>query len=132
MVLIDSSVLIDFLKHKKNTGVDKFSNILDLNISFGITSNIYQELLQGAADEPEFQTLKKYLNTFTFYSLKDEKESFASAAKIYFRCRQKGFVIKSSIDLLIVQTALEHNLKLLHSDKDFENIQKVITELRFW
>ncbi|HEY3276329.1 MAG TPA: PIN domain-containing protein [Syntrophorhabdaceae bacterium] len=46
-------------------------------------------------------------------------------------CRKKGITIRSTIDCLIAQTVLEHNLILLHSDDDFNAISKVIP-LRFW
>ena len=73
MVLVDTSVLIDFLKDKNNAKTNKFDTIFDLNIPFGITSHIYQELLQGSATQKDFNTLKKYLDTFTIYSPRDQK-----------------------------------------------------------
>ncbi len=32
MILVDTSVLIDFLKNKRNDGTDKFNRILELSI----------------------------------------------------------------------------------------------------
>lgn len=132
MILVDTSVLIDFLRNKTNEAVEKFNTVLDLKIPFGITSQIYQELLQGTESEHDFQTLKKYLDTWTFYSPKDEKKTYAQAAHLYFHCRRHGVTIKSSVDCLIVQLAIEYNLKVLHNDKDFDHIKKVIPELQFW
>ena len=82
-------------------------------------------MLQGVKTEKDFIKLKKYLETQKFYFLKDEKESYASAAKIYFRCRKKGFTVGSTIDCLIAQTAIENNLFLLHNDSDFDRITEV-------
>jgi len=59
------------------------------------------------------------------YELKDKRESYASAAKIYFRCRKKGVTINSTIDCLIAQTAIENNSYLLQNDSDFDNIARV-------
>jgi predicted nucleic acid-binding protein len=56
----------------------------------------------------------------------DERESYASAAKIYFKCRKKGITISSTIDCLIAQSAIENNLFLLHNDSDFDRISKVV------
>jgi hypothetical protein len=61
----------------------------------------------------------------------DPVESFAQAAKIYFQCRRKGITVRSTIDCLIAQTAIEHNLLLLHDDRDYEGIASVIP-LRFY
>lgn len=122
MVLVDTSVMIGYLQWEENHAILRFQYILDNNIPFGINSLIYQEVLQGVKTEKDFDKTKKYLDTQRFYSLKDEKESYASAAKIYFRCRKKGFTIRSTIDCLIAQTAIEYNLLLLHNDSDFDNI----------
>ena len=126
MVLVDTSILIDYLKGANNAAVRKFQFVLDNGIPFGINSFIYQELLQGVKTEKDFQKLKQYLDTQTFYNLKDSRESFAQAARIYFLCRKKGITLSSTIDCLIVQTVLEHDLYLLHNDKDFERIRKVV------
>ena len=132
MILVDTSVLIDYLKGKNNSATDKLNTIIELNIPFGITSQIHQELLQGTKTQKDFDILKKYLNTFTFYLPKDEKLSYEEAAHIYFLCRKEGMTIRSSIDCLIIQIMREHNLKLLHNDKDFDNIKKVIPGLDFF
>jgi predicted nucleic acid-binding protein len=126
LILVDTSVMIDYLTGNENDAIYKFQYILDNNIPFGITPFIYQEVLQGVKTEKDFDTAKRYLDTQRFYSLKDEKESFASAAKIYFKCRKKGITINSAIDCLIAQTAIENNLFLLHNDSDFHNIAKVV------
>ena len=126
MVLVDTSVLISYLQGNENNAVLKFQYIIDNNIPFGINSLIYQEVLQGVKTEKDFDKTKRYLDTQRFYSLKDEKESYASAAKIYFRCRKKGLTIGSTIDCLIAQTAIENNLFLLHNDSDFDDIAKVV------
>jgi len=117
--------MIGYLQGKENDAVLRFQYILDNNIPFGINYSIYQEVLQGVKTEKDFDKVKKYLDTQRFYSLKKEKESYASAAKIYFKCRKKGITISSTIDCLIAQTAIENNLFLLHNDSDFDNIAKI-------
>ena len=126
MVLVDTSVLIDYLRGKENEATGKFQHILDASIPFGINSFIYQELLQGVRTEEEFNLLKQYLDTQRFYRLRDERESFAQAARIYFECRKRGLMISGTIDCLIAQTAIENNLLLLHNDSDFEKIAEVV------
>jgi predicted nucleic acid-binding protein len=126
MILVDTSVLIDFFKGADNEGCDKFRKILQRDIPFGINSFIFQEVLQGARSEKEYDLLKSHLETQRFYHLKEPIASYAQAAKIYVDCRQKGITARSTIDCLIVQTALEHDLFLLHNDNDFNDIAKNI------
>jgi len=126
MILIDTSVLIDFFKGHKSDSCQKFELILRQDIPFGINSFIFQEVLQGAKSDREYKTLKKYLETQRFYHPKDPIDSFAQAARIYFDCKKKGITIRSTIDCLIAQIALEHDLFLLHNDNDFNAMTAVI------
>lgn len=48
MILVDTSVLVNFLKGHNNEAVQTFDNILDSGIPYGINDYIYQELLQGS------------------------------------------------------------------------------------
>jgi predicted nucleic acid-binding protein len=131
MILVDTSVLIQFFKGINSEGAKKFSIVLQRKIPFGINSLIFQEVLQGAGSEKEYLILKKYLESQRFYHLKDPVDSFAKAAKIYLDCRKKGITIRSTIDCLIAQTALENGLVLLHEDNDFDLMSKVIP-LKFY
>ena len=122
MILVDSSVLIDFLKGRKNISAKKLEEIIERNIPFGITSFIYQEILQGAKTLSEFNLLQEYLSTQVFYHPIDKIKSYENSAKLFFNLRRKGITIRSTIDCLIVQIAKENNLFLLHNDKDFKQI----------
>jgi predicted nucleic acid-binding protein len=132
MILVDTSVLIDFFKGATNESAQKFSSILKKKIPFGINAFIYQEILQGAKSEKEYELLKRYLMDLQFYYPKHPVDSFEKAARIYFDCRKKGITIRSTIDCIIAQTAIEHNLLLLHNDKDFEAMSGVIPSLKFY
>lgn len=125
MVLVDTSILIDYLRGTDNDAVGRFQQILDNNIPFGISPLTYLEVLQGTRTEKDFTTVKSYLETHRFFGLLDEKESYAAAARIYFDCRKKGITINSSVDCLIAQTAIENDLALLHNDVDFDRMRKV-------
>ena len=105
MILVDTSVLIDFFKGVKNPTKLSLKSILEQDIPFGITSLIYQEVLQGAKSEKEYADLKKYLISQRFFHPQDPIDTFAKAAGIYFRCRKKGITVRSTVDCLIAQIA---------------------------
>ena len=126
MILVDTSVLVDFFKDTKNDPVSCFVDIIKKKIPFGITSVIYQELLQGAKTKKEYTLLNEYLSCQHFFHPKDTVASYEKAAMIYFVCRKKGITVRSTIDCLIAQIAMEHNLFLLHNDKDFEQMAPII------
>ena len=125
MILVDSSVLIDFLEGRENSPVSHFIEVLDRGIPFGISPITILEVLQGAATEKDFSTLREYLGSQTVYGLIGGLESYAEAAKIFFDLRRKGMSVRSSMDCLIAQTAIEHGLHLLHNDSDFDRIAQV-------
>jgi pilT protein domain protein len=132
MILVDTSVLISYLKNRKNKSSEQFEYILDRKIPYGINMFIYQEVLQGAKNIAEYNLLKEYFETVPFYYLKHGKNSYEQAARMNIQCRAKGITVRSTIDLLIAQTAIENDLYLLHDDNDFMNMAKVIKELKLY
>jgi predicted nucleic acid-binding protein len=132
MILVDTSVIIDYFKGKNNIGTEKFQYILDHEIEFGITILIYLELLQGSKDDNEFIKLKEYLETQKFYDIQNGKKSYEDASILYIKCRKKGYTVRSTIDLIICQIAIENELYLLHNDKDFDEILKVNKNLKIY
>ncbi|GHV04807.1 twitching motility protein PilT [Campylobacterota bacterium] len=118
-------------------GIDKPQyNILDelivQGIRFGINHHIYMELLQGTKTEREFEQLREYLGSLPFYELKYGEKSYEKAAQLHIKCRQNGVTIRSTIDLIIAQTAIENELYLLHNDADYANMAKVIPQLKIY
>ncbi len=132
MILVDTSVLVDYFRGTDDEKVRVFDSVLAEGIPFGINDFTYQELLQGSRNEGEFRKLKEYLETIPFFHLLYGKESYEKAAYLSFRCRKAGVTIRSTIDALIAEIAIENDLYLLHNDKDFENMSRCITGLKIW
>ncbi len=130
MVLVDTSVWIDFINGKKTEQVAYLDGLLDNPLTIGLTELIYLEILQGSKDQQSFDQFKAYFSGQNFYSFDDELKSHTAAAQIYFDCRKKGITIRSTIDCLIAQCAIENDLVLLHNDKDFIQIAKLVKDLR--
>jgi len=99
-------------------------------MAVGITDLIFMEILQGAKSEAGFKKLQRYFSTQQFYRFEDPQSSHEAAALIFFSCRRKGITVRSSIDCLIAQCALENELILLHHDKDFKRLEKIVPQLR--
>jgi predicted nucleic acid-binding protein len=132
MVLVDTSVLIGYLRGHESDAADAFDDLQEQNAPWGISAFTYQEILQGAADEKELKAIQEYLDTQNIYFLQGGRFSHADAARTFYKCRRAGLTPRSIIDCLIAQTAVEHNLRLLHQDRDFEAIAKVEPKLKFF
>jgi predicted nucleic acid-binding protein len=131
LILVDTSVLIDFIEGRENAAAARFREVLDRDIPFGISPISCLEILQGARSEKDFRVLHEYLGNQAMYDLVQGTESYIEAAKISFHLRKKGMAVGSSIDCLIAQTAIEHGLYLLHNDSDFDRIARV-SQLKIW
>lgn len=126
---MDTSVWIDYLGGAETEVTDRFTEILNWGHTVGLTGAIYQEVVQGVSSREEFERTAEYLGSLTFYHPREPIESYREAAFIYFRCHRAGVTIRSAIDCLIARVAIEHDLLLLHDDRDFENMADVIPEI---
>jgi predicted nucleic acid-binding protein len=130
MILVDTSVLVNYLKGKHDAKTRIFASALKSDIPYGISAYTYLEVLQGARDENEFATLKEYLGSQKIYFLPETAQTYEKAARMYFDMRRKGITLRSTIDILIACTAMHYRLALLHSDHDFDNMAKAMPELK--
>jgi len=124
LILIDTSAFIEFLNHTGSPFDKELEHLITNEEDLAIADVTITEILQGIKDDKEFNEIKKSLLAFPVYSFKGV-DSYIAAAELYRKCRKKGLTVRSTIDLLIAQIALEHNLILLHNDDDFESIAKV-------
>jgi predicted nucleic acid-binding protein len=131
MVLVDTSVWIDFVRGRATGAVERLQAALDHGVSVALTSFIYQELLQGADSERSMRELEAYFGGQRFLHPVDPIASHARAARLFFDCRRKGRTVRSTVDCLIAQIAIEHDVALLHDDRDFAEIASVAPKLRF-
>jgi predicted nucleic acid-binding protein len=130
MILVDTSVLINYLK---GGGEDKtllFGAVLSRGVPFGISSYTFQEVLQGAKSDTEFELLKEYLCTQRIYRIPQELKTFETAARMYRDLRRNGITPRSAIDIHVAVTAIMNGLALLHDDRDFDAMASVVKDLR--
>lgn len=130
MILVDTSVLIGYLKGQDDARTLLFDELQTRKIPFGISPYTLQEVLQGARNEEDYQRLWEYLSTQIIYFLPEEISTYEKAARLYFDLRRKGLTPRSTIDILIALTALEHKLMLLHNDRDFDLMAEQMEELK--
>jgi len=131
MIVVDTSVLVDFFRGVDNPPAQALARLAEDEAALAIPLVCCQELLQGARDETEWQTLYEYLSTQELLTSPDPLESHVAAARIFYDCRRKGITLRGSIDCFVAQLALENDAMLLHNDEDFGRISSV-RPLRLW
>ena len=126
MILIDSSAFIEFLNHTGSPCDLVIDTLIREDADCAIADVVLTELLQGIKNDREFRAVRDSLLSFPILSLKGIA-SYVQAAELYRRCRQNGLTIRSTVDLLIAQIAMDHDAELLHNDRDFVSIASVST-----
>jgi len=124
VILIDTSVWIDFFNGRETAPVCWLKDLIEREEDICISDLILTEVLQGFRHDKDFASARMHLLRFPAFRLKGV-ESCASAAQIYRACRRQGLTIRKTADCIIAQTAIEHRLQLLHHDDDFEAIALV-------
>jgi predicted nucleic acid-binding protein len=122
MLLIDTSVWISVFRDRTGEVRKKLEALIsDRQVLLARFTQL--ELLQGSLNEKEWVLLSTYLETQDYVELTND--SWQSAARIYYDLRRQGLTVRSPIDCCIAQSALEHDLLLIHNDRDFETIAQV-------
>jgi len=127
VILVDSAVWIDWLNGRPKPAVALLDRLLEEDI-VAIAGVILQEILQGARGPAEFEILRAAFSGLVL--LLPTEETYVRAAMLYARCRWQGVTPRSPHDCLIAQTAIEHDVPLLHDDRDFERIAIVESGLK--
>ena len=118
MVIVDSSVLIDFLAGRRNEQTDWLDFHLGLE-PIGITSLILSEVLQGIRSDKRFAETADALSHFVLFE--DVSAALAVAsARNYRHLRELGITIRNTVDTLVATFCIEEDYELLHHDRDFD------------
>lgn len=88
-----------------------------------VTSPVVFELLQGARSGAEFNGLLQHL--LSLHSFPVTETDWLKAAQWAQRLRARGLKAKT-IDFLIAYKAMRHRVVLLHADRDFDRIARVV------
>lgn len=120
MVLVDTSVWIDFFNGVENRQSDLLDSLLsEQTVLMG--DLILAELLQGFDSDREFQLAKEALDPLECVHL-GGKELAVQAASNFRRLRSKGITVRKTVDMLIGSWCVQREISLLHNDKDFDRI----------
>ncbi len=124
MILVDSSVLIDYFNNAKTWQVDAFDAKLGKEIVV-IGDYIIAEVLQGFRNERDFSKAKAVLQIFPCYEICGETIALKSAEN-FRMLRKKGFTIRRTINAVIATFCIEHQFILLHNDNDFLPFERLL------
>jgi predicted nucleic acid-binding protein len=122
MVLIDTTVWIDFFSGRSYQHVKALEDLIAERQDICLCGIIVTEVLQGIRQDSEFNRTRDLFANLIFLSM--QYQTFLRSAEIYRTLRQKGITVRKPMDCMIASVAIENDMPLLHNDKDFVPIEK--------
>lgn len=122
MILVDTSVWIDFFAGRDLPQVQILEYLIQTDADLALCGVILTEILQGISDDKQHQQVREYLDPLL--RLEITEPIWLEAAELYRNLRKKGLTIRKTNDCIIAATALHYQACLLHNDRDFEAIQQ--------
>jgi len=122
LILVDSSVWIDYFNGKASPSTRKLDDLLS-NEFLAIGDLILTEVLQGFADEREFNVARKMLTSLEVLEL-GGRQIAIQAARNFRALRRIGITVRKTIDTLIATRCIEDGYELLYDGRDFDPFVK--------
>ena len=122
MIVVDSSVWIDYFSGIDNKQTDKLNNTLGIKV-VAIGDLILTEVLQGFRQDRDYKVARILFEDVTVFEMLGVEMALKSADN--FRVlRKKGISIRKTADVIIASFCIDRKLALLFSDKDFKPFVK--------
>jgi hypothetical protein len=122
MIVVDTSVWVDYF----NGVVDPHTELLDrllLHERILIGDIILTEVLQGFRGDTAFRDARELLDALEFSPMLGRKNALLGTQ--HFRMlRKAGITVRKTIDVMIATFCIVNRHFLLHSDRDFDPMEK--------
>ena len=122
MKIIDSSVWVDHFNGRETLQTSLLVHLLATE-TVGIGDLILAEVLQGFSSNKDMERAKNHFIAIPIFSMVGTRVALRSAEN-YRTLRRKGITVRKTMDMLIGTFCIENGHSLLHSDKDFDLLEK--------
>ena len=117
MLIVDSSVWIDFFAAREVLHVQRLADALLSDLEIGVPDIVRLEILSGVRHEAALRKITSNLDALRRISARNE--DWDEAATLYRFCRKKGVTVRSVVDCLIARLTIREDATLLANDRDF-------------
>ena len=118
MILVDSSVWIDFFRGTATPQADRLQALLG-GQELLVADLVLVEVLQGYGRESDFATALDLMSRMEAVTVGGAEVAVAAARHFGF-LRAKGITVRKTIDCLIATRCIMDRHALLYSDRDFD------------
>lgn len=131
MLVVDSSVWIDFFNGAAHPAANLLSDLLDHGeVRIVVPDLVLFEVLRGFRSEQDFRQARRLMETLDIEATAGPDLALA-AAQHARSLRAQGTNVRSAIDVLVAAFCIEHDYALLHRDRDFDAFEQA-RGLRGW
>lgn len=124
MIVADTSAWIDYFRGVAAPHTDLLDRALsESRIIIG--DLILAEILQGFRSERDFQIARQLMDALEYRDFVGRDMAMA-AAQNYRALRRQGITVRKTIDVLIATFCIENGFGLLHNDRDFDPMERVL------
>lgn len=125
MILVDSSVWIDFLRGAPEPAAARLDALLaDGEETLLLGDLILMEVLRGCRTDREYERVLKVMSALACVTLGGRAVA-VKAAQNYRTLLRRGITVSKSVDLLIATWCIEERCALLHHDGDFAPFERL-------
>jgi len=122
MIIVDSSVWIDYFSGRDTAQTDKLDRLLGIS-PVAVGDLILTEVLQGFRLDKDYRIAKSLFDDVPVFEMLGRDRAISSAD--HFRAlRKKGITVRKTADVIIAGFCIEQQMPLLFSDKDFKPFVK--------
>lgn len=118
MILVDTSVWIDYFNGTRNRQSDALDSLLGRE-PVAIGDLMLAEVLQGFRSDVGYRRAKSLLLDLPVLEMVTTERAVRAADNFRF-LRKRAVTVRKTIDTLIATFCIDRNIPLLFSDRDFE------------
>ena len=131
MLVVDSSVWIDFFNDVDHPSVEHLARLLEAGeMPIVVPDLVLFEVLRGFRDDRDHRRARLLLETLQVEPAGGPALA-VEAARHYRSLRASGITVRSALDVLIATFCIERDYVLLHRDRDFDVFEQ-LRGLRGW
>ena len=121
MVLVDTTMWIDFFQHPDSHNADKLEKLIRDHNQAVLCGIVLQEILQGIRDTKSYAATKERLQRLPYLEI--GKAVYLAAATLYRSLRTRRITVPST-DTTIAALAILNHIPLFTSDMHFSIIEE--------
>jgi len=123
MILVDSSVWIDFFRGERHAPCVALAQCLgDSSVDLGMADLVLFEVMRGFREGRSMRDAQRLMGELPPIEL-GGADNARRAAERYRRLRAQGRTVRSPTDVLLASYCMTHGHQLLHRDADFDSLK---------